>query len=321
MLTLLPKPLTPGDTVGIVSPSGPVRDQQQFERGLAVLRERGYRLKIAPHALGRTFHMSAAGSDKAADLIAMFTDPEVTAIFPSVGGHTANQVLEQLDYHSIALHPKLLLGFSDSSVLLNAIYARTGLVSIHDNADVMFGLGRFGDERLATRGEYTARYLFAALETPLPLGRIEALTEWQCLRPGRGTGLALGGNLSTLRSIIGSPFEPDWASAILFLEDKAEPHVWDQQLGHLRLTGILAKIAGLVVGKVENKPEQFYKENYQTLADIVLRHCEGYGYPVLYGADFGHDVENFAIPIGVRAQVDGADKSVTFLGAATTNRM
>lgn len=314
---LYPNPLTPGATIGIVSPSGPVRDERQFQKGVDVLKARGYDVQVAPRALARTFHMSASGREKADDLNAMFADPAVSAIFPSVGGHTANQVIEHLDFDVIERNPKLLVGFSDNSVLLNAIFARTGLVSIHDCADIMFGLGRFGDDRLATRGEYTARYLFAALESATPLGTIEPLTEWQCVRGGTGTGIALGGNLSTIRALIGSPFEPDWTGAVLFLEDRAEPHEWDQQLGHLALAGILRRVSAVVIGKVDNKPEQFYKENYEPIANIVARHCAEYNYPIIYAADFGHDVENFAIPIGVSVRVNGEDRSITFLESAT----
>ena len=317
MKRLYPIAVKRGATIGVVSPSGPVRDERQFDKGVQILRARGYEVKLAPRALSRTFHMSAFGAEKAEDLNTMFADPQIAAIFPSVGGHTANQVLEHLDYDIIARNPKILVGFSDNSVLLNAIYARTGLVSIHDCADIMFGVGRFGDERLSTRGEYTARYLFSAIENAKPLGTIEPLTDWQCLRVGTGGGIALGGNLSTLRALIGSPFEPAWDGAVLFLEDSAEPHQWDQQLGHLRLTSVLSRVSAVVVGKVENKPEQFYKENYQPIPEIIARHCMGYDYPILYGADFGHDVENFAIPIGVRVQVSGLARTVTFTESAT----
>lgn len=308
-----PAPLSDGATIGIISPSGPVRDRAQFQKGINYLKQRGYRIHLGEHALERTFHMSAPGKAKAEDLNAMFADPSVQAIFPSVGGHTANQVIEHLDFELIKENPKILIGFSDTSVVINAIYARTGLVSLHDSVDIMFGVGRFGDESLATRGDYTAEYLFRVLRSTDPLGRIEPLTEWRCLKKGTGTGHALGGNLSTIRALIGTNYEPNWFGAILFLEDRAEPHQWDQQLGHLRLAGVLSKLAALVVGKVENKPEQFYKENFEPLPDIVSRHCVGYDFPILYAADFGHDVENFPLLLGVQTRVDGGACSIEYL--------
>jgi muramoyltetrapeptide carboxypeptidase len=303
-----------------VSPSGPVRDSGQFEKGIAYLRESGYKVKISPHALERQFHMAAWGRDKANDINAMFADPSVEAVFPSVGGHTANQVVEYLDYDLIAGAPKLLFGFSDSSVLLNAIHARTGLITVHDNVDIMFGVGRFGDDRLAARGEYTAKYLQRVLAGTAPLGTVVPLSKWTAVRAGTAMGIALGGNLSTLRALIGTKYEPDWTGAVLFLEDRAEPHQWDQQLGHLRLAGVLARISALILGKVDNKPEQFYKENYQPIAGIVERQCAEYGYPIICDADFGHDVENFPIPIGTRVQVDTSDLAITFLEAAVRSQ-
>jgi muramoyltetrapeptide carboxypeptidase len=313
MKTKFPRPIRPGGTIGVVSPSGPIRDTSQFERGISFLRNEGYNIVIAPHALERTFHMSAFGKQKADDINAMFADGSVEAIFPSVGGHTANQVLEYLDYGLIERNPKLLFGFSDSSVLLNAITAKTGLVTIHDSVDIMFGLGRFGDERLSTRGEYTVRYLKKVLSSPESVGSVEALTTWTILRHGIASGAALGGNLSTIRALIGSAYEPNWSGSVLFLEDRAEPHEWDQQLGHLRLAGVLSRIAALVIGKVDNKAEQFYKENYQPLAGIVQRQCQEYRYPVIYGADFGHDVENFPILIGSAVQIDTSGPTVNFV--------
>jgi muramoyltetrapeptide carboxypeptidase len=310
-----PRGIKPGGKVGIVSPSGPVRDMAQFERGTSVLRKYGYSIVKAPHALERTYHMSATGRQKADDINAMFADPTIEAVFPSVGGHTANQVLEFLDYSLIQSNPKLLFGFSDSSVLINAITARTGLVTVHDNVDVMFGVGRFGDERLATRGEYTDTYLRKVLCSSQSGFTVEALSSWTTLRAGSASGTALGGNLSTLRALIGSPYEPDWSGAVLFLEDRGEPHQWDQQLGHLHLAGVLSRLAALVLGKIDNKPEQFYKENYQPLPGIIQRHCESYDYPIVYGADFGHDVENFPILIGSKVHVDTNRTALTFVGA------
>ena len=316
---IIPKSIKAGNTIGIVSPSGPVRDLLQFQKGADYLIRKGYNLKIGEHALGRVYHMSAYGKEKAADINAMFEDRSVNAIFPSVGGHTANQVVEYLNFEAIRQNPKIIVGFSDNSLLLNAIYAKTKLITLHSLADVMFGLGEFGSKKLQTGGKYTEEYLIKALESGEVLGKVAPLTKWECLKEGIGTGIALGGNLSTLRALIGTKYEPDWNGAVLFLEDRAEPHVWDQQLGHLRLCGLLSKLEGLVIGKVDTKPEQFYKENYQDIRGIVTRHCEGYNFPIIYGADFGHDVENFTIPIGSKVKIDAKNLEIEFLEPATLN--
>jgi len=142
------------------------------------------------------------------------------------------------------------------------------------------------------------------LSSQNPIMQIPRLSPWLVLKNGEAEGHLIGGNLSTLRSLIGTKYEPQWDGAILFLEDSAEPHTWDQQLGHLHLAGILDRINGLVIGKVE-RPEKFYSENFQPLTDIFLRQTESNNYPILYAADFGHNVENCTLPLGLNAKIDG----------------
>lgn len=318
MNKLVPTKLCPSDTIGIVSPSGPVRAKELYDRGVAYLKGKGYRIVEAPHALSRLYHMSASGKEKAEDLHAMFADQSVKAILPTVGGHTASQVIEHLDWDLIRSHPKILFGFSDNTVLINAIHAKTGLVCFHSLCDVVFGFGVYGQGKLQTEGEYTSTQLFKVITNARPAGEIPSLSKWTPLRPGMVEGPLIGGNLSTLRSLIGTEYEPDWEGCILFLEDSAEPHRWDQQLGHLRLAGILDRIAGLIVGKVE-KPDTFYPENHRPLPEIFLHQCDRTRVPVLYGVDLGHNVENCTLPLGIRARLDCTKGLVELLEAAVSD--
>jgi muramoyltetrapeptide carboxypeptidase len=315
MHKLIPAKLSPGDAIGIVSPSGPVRVKELYDRGVAYLRSKGYKIVEAPHALSRLYHMSASGKEKAEDIHAMFADQNVKAIFPTVGGHTASQAIEHLDWDFIRSHPKILFGFSDNAVLINAIHAKTGLVCFHSLCDVVFGFGVFGQGKLQTDGEYTSTQLFKVITNARPAGDIPRLSKWTALRSGIAEGPLIGGNLSTLRSLIGTEYEPDWDGCILFLEDSAEPHRWDQQLGHLRLAGILDRISGLVVGKVE-KPDTFYPENFRPLPEIFLQQCDRTRIPILYGVDLGHNVENCTLPIGIDARLDCVKNSLELLEAA-----
>lgn len=315
MNKLIPAKLNSGDTIGVISPSGPVRIRELYDRGVGYLRGKGYEILEAPHALSRLYHMSASGKEKAEDIHAMFVDPHVKALFPSVGGHTANQVIEHLDWDVIRSHPKIVFGFSDNAVLINAIFAKTGLVCFHSLCDVVFGFGVFGQGKLQTDGDYTSKQLFNVITKAQPAGVVPQLSKWTALRSGVAEGPLIGGNLSTLRSLIGTEYEPHWDGCVLFLEDSAEPHTWDQQLGHLRLAGILNRIGGLVVGKVE-KPDTFYPENYRPLQDIFLQQCDRTRIPILYGVDLGHNVENCTLPIGIRARLDCTKGSLELLEAA-----
>lgn len=315
MNKLIPIKLSPGDAIGIVSPSGPVRVKELYRRGVEFLESKGYKIVEAPHALTRLYHMSASGRDKAEDIHAMFADANVKAIFPTVGGHTSSQVIEHLNWDLIRSHPKIFFGFSDNAVLINAIYKNTGLVCFHSLCDVVFGLGVFGQGKLQADGDYTSRQLFNVITNARPAGEIPPLSKWTVLRPGIAEGTLIGGNLSTLRSLVGTEYEPSWDGCILFLEDSAEPHRWDQQLGHLRLAKILERISGLIVGKVE-KPDTFYPENHRSLPEMFLQHCDRTRFPILYGVDLGHNVENCTLPIGIKARLDCNKGSIELLEAA-----
>lgn len=318
MKKLVPFKLNQGDTIGVVSPSGPVRDQERFSRGVNYLESKGYKVIHAKHTLTRHYHMSATGKDKADDINGMFADSNIKAIFPSLGGHTASQALDYLDWDVIGSNPKIFFGFSDNSVLINAIYTKTGLICFHSLCDVVFGFGEFGSGKLETDGEYTSKHLFRVITDTSPAKEIPQLTQWSILKSGKAEGELIGGNLSTIRSLIGSSLEPNWTGKILFLEDSAEPHRWDQQLGHLHLARILDRIVGLVVGKVE-KPDKFYPENYEPLPQIFLRHLEGRDIPILYGADLGHNIENCTLPVGLQAGLDGESGTLSLLEGAVRN--
>jgi len=314
-MPLLPKHLTAGDMIGVISPSGPVRDRTLYARGVQQIEADGFGVIEAAHALTRYFHMSATGPEKGQDINALFADSKVKAIFPTLGGHTANQVLPYIRWDVIRDNPKVFCGFSDSSVLLNAVFAKTGLVCFHTLCDVVFGYGIFGTGKLQTDGKYTRENLKKVLMTPAPLGPIPQLNVWEGLRSGVVDGTLLGGNLSTIRSLIGTEYEPNWEGAILFLEDSAEPHRWDQQLGHLELAGVFRKIGGLLVGNCE-RPDLFYPDGYQTLREIVARYCEQYAFPVVYRADFGHNIENCTLPVGLVVRLDGANAQLSLTSAA-----
>ena len=317
---IFPEKLVKGDTIGIISPSGPVRDMNFFDRGVNYLKSKGFNVVLAEHTLTRWYHMSATGQDKANDLNEMFANKSVKAIFPSVGGHTASQMLEFLDWEVIKNNPKIIFGFSDNAVLVNAINSQTGLVCFHSLCDIMFGFGVFDQGKLEANGKYTSEQLFKMISDSNPIGEIPKLSSWVIIKSGIAEGDLVGGNLSSLRSLIGSDYEPDWNNKILFLEDGSEPHRWDQQLGHLYLSKVFNKISGLIIGKGE-KAEGFYPENYQPLNEIILRHFEKINIPIIYHANFGHNVENATLPIGALAKIDGNSGTLYVIeGAVSDNK-
>jgi muramoyltetrapeptide carboxypeptidase len=308
LLPPLLRPAGPADAIGVYSPSGTViatsSDTQLYERGLAAIRKELFEVIESKHARSQFHHMSGTGRQKATDIHDLFLDKRVGALVPSVGGHTASQILPYLDLEIIRTNPKVFIGFSDSSMLAAYIADRTGLVTYHSAVDVMFGFSRFGtpDSPMSDQGKHTASRLWSALKE----GRFDTqpLTDWTSLVPGECEGTLLGGNLHSLEQMIGTPYEPDWSGKIMFWEAGDAPHKIGQMLSHFSNAGILRKIRGMLIGKVSHLKEDFYGANeIMPTFQLIKYLLEGHSFPVVVDADIGHDVENLTLPNGRTAQL------------------
>jgi muramoyltetrapeptide carboxypeptidase len=308
-----PRPLLPGDTIGVYSPSSGVEFplKESYERGKQMLLKRGYKVKEAPHVFEWKAHYSADGPVKAADLLALVRDPEVKAILPTLGGTTAYQMLPHLPLDEIRRNPKLIFGFSDNSQPACVIADRTGLVTFHGHSDVVFGLGDLDDpeklKQFATGGHYTQEMFFDALEGRIAPGPVRKATPWRALRKGSAEGWLLGGNIQTLDLLRGTPYALDWDGALFFWEVTADVqlHQLDMLLAGLALSGVLARIKGMVVGKGDRLTEQFYALKHEDFDEMILRHCAPYRFPILASADIGHDMECCMLPISASARIEG----------------
>jgi muramoyltetrapeptide carboxypeptidase len=272
MPPLLPSRLAPGDLVGVVSPSSAVAAHvpRRFERGVAELERRGFRVRVGEHARTATGWTAGAAADRAADLHAMFADAEVRAVVCTIGGFNANQLLELLDYELIAANPKLFVGFSDITALHGAIHARTALATMIGPA-LLPQWGEHGGlhdytwdafVRVAMRPEpagvfrqpehwYPERLWWDEQDDrPRPA---EAAPAWRTVRPGRAEGPIVAGNVNTLLLLNGTPWEPPLDGALLCLEDDdayGKPWMVERQLFQLRQLGVFDRAAGLAYGRV-----------------------------------------------------------------------
>ncbi|MFM7118841.1 MAG: LD-carboxypeptidase, partial [Gammaproteobacteria bacterium] len=267
------------------------------------------------HARDRHGSLGGRDADRAADINACFADPEVRAIMPVRGGWGSARLLPLLDYDAIRADPKVLLGYSDITALMNGIHATTGLVTFHGpNAG-----GRWDAYSL----DIARRVLFdgEALRLTNPQGTRDTnvLTETEFRRvtisPGRATGRLLGGNLTVLTALLGSPWMPDFDGAILFLEDVGEN--WyriDRMLTALRLAGILDRIAGFVFGSCsECEPGAGFAS--LTPEEIFADHIAPLGVPAWRGAMIGHDQPQWTLPVGIPVTID-ADAGTLLMSAS-----
>lgn len=291
--------LNVGDRIGIVSPSDPVREPllDQYQRGIACLEQMGFRVVAGEHVRSITLGYAAAAQEKADDINRMFADPSIRAIICSQGGSTANACLEYLDWDLIRANPKIFIGISDITVLLNAIYHQTGLVTFHGN-DVMWGFGR--TPAAYDSEEFTARLVQGAI------GQVRPNGERHTIRGGAAEGKLLGGNLHCLLKLAGTPYFPDFAGAILFVEAlNITPESCEHLFTQLKHMGIFDQIAGVVIGYIdglEDAPIQMH--------DVLLYVTPGHHFPILKTRDFGHNCPNTTLPVGARVRIDADSREI-----------
>jgi muramoyltetrapeptide carboxypeptidase len=298
-----PRALKPGDTVGVVSLASAI-DREHLERGVATLKSLGFRVKVSGHALDRGAIVAGDDAVRARELQSFFADPEVHAIFAARGGYGAGRILPLLDFAAIARAPKVFMGFSDATFILNALVGRAGMVCFHGpmvTMDFARGLGEASLDHLCR--------MLAGEEGSFDLPAREAL------RAGVAEGEVVGGCLSIVVAALGTPYAPPFDGAILFLEDTGEKaYRIDRMLVQLGQAGVLARAAAVVFGAL--RPPDGSEAERRLIGECVAEQAARLDCPVLSGIEAGHGSANFAIPFGVRARVDTAARRLSFLEPA-----
>lgn len=300
---MLANKLNIGDTIGIISPSAPITEnlKEQFNRGLQVFKNMGFKIKLSKNVYANTLGYSATVSEKVEDINEMFTNKEVKAIICSQGGQNSNAILPYIDYEVIKNNPKIIMGISDSTAILNAIYSKTGIITYHQN-DIVWGLGREVSEKEVD--DFKVRLV--AGEN----GEIEHFTKWKCLRDGTADGILIGGNLSTLVKLLEKEYCPDFNNSILFLEEYAGESSLDEvdsKINILKQHKVFEKIKGLWIGYYEKDTE------IAKFEDVIMNNLKEYNFPILKCNDFGHDCENVVIPIGAKIKLDATHCEVEII--------
>ena len=312
-----PQRLRPGMTVGLVTPASNVPEDQELHIAMDLVRSLGFIAKPSANLFSRTQYLAGTDKQRADDLNAMFADPEVDAIFCVRGGYGSGRLLRYLDYDMIAANPKVILGYSDITAILNAIYLRTGLITFHGP----IAGGNFSDY---TYDQYN-RVLVEPTSTteignPPVFETRPGVVDWENrLTPivsGSAEGHLVGGNLSLVVTLLGTPFEPNFDGAILFLEDVSEPpYSVDRMLTHLWMTGKLERVAGIVLGKFTDDD---YDSNTFSMEQVMRDRFEPLGIPTLRGTMIGHIEDKTVVPIGIQARLDVDAGTLTLLEAAVS---
>ena len=278
--------------VRIVAPSGPF-DPEAFEKGLAVLRDRlGLVPRMRDDIHARTGYLAGDDTRRLAEWHEAASDPEARAIWCARGGYGAMRLLPRLEAARIFHPPKVFVGFSDITAL-HVLLNRNGLVTVH--GPVVTQLGRMGPDALL----HLEALLFGG-SPPLadrraphpPPGR--GVIAGATLRPGMASGPLLGGSLTVLSHLCGTPWAPRFAGAVLFLEDVGErPYRIDRMLTQLRLAGALDRVAGIAIGQFTQCDDPELEG-----VEVVRRLAWDLGVPTIEGVPSGHEDDNYALPFG-----------------------
>ena len=302
-----------GDTVGLVEPAGFSDDPAQIEAVENTIRAMGLVPRVGAHVGARHGYLAGTDRQRAADLNAMFADDEVRAVFAVRGGWGSARLLPFLDWKTIRANPKLLIGFSDITALHLAFAARAGFPTIHSpNAGNSWQEISWNSLwHLAFAGA-TPTFRNPQIRTDDPI----AQERWRtvAIRSGKARGRLLGGNLSVLTALVGTPWLPDFAGAILFLEDTGEaPYRIDRMLSQLALSGILGRVAGVVFGRCTRCGSGVADYIGFTIPELLHQYLAPLGVPAFYGANIGHIANQLSLPVGVRAEIDADLGSIRIL--------
>lgn len=311
-----PERLRPGDTVAVVNPAGALYSATDIRIVVERLEALGLRVRTGEHVLSRHAYFAGTDEERAEDLNRMLRDPQIRGIVATRGGWGSARILDRVDYDAIRADPKVIVGYSDVTALLNAVHHRTGLVTYHGPV----GISPFTE----FTAEHFRRVLFHGeaytLENPVRVGNDLTHTADRILTltPGTARGRLLGGNLTVFTTILGSDFVPDTAGAIFFTEDIGEElYRVDRMLTQLALNGILDEVNGFVFGRCTNCGPGGGFASF-TLEELLEQHTGGLGVPVWYGSMIGHIPDMFTLPVGLEVEVDAAVGTLTLLESPVT---
>ncbi|GJM35652.1 MAG: putative murein peptide carboxypeptidase [Saprospiraceae bacterium] len=308
-----PKRLKKGDTIGLITP-GSYIDDESLEKAISNMEEMGFLVKMGEHIRAERGFNAGTDKERLEDLHTMFADEEVAGIWCARGGYGCSRLLPMINYELIKKHPKALIGYSDITALLNAIQQETGLVGFH------------GPVAASTFTDYNRIHLDALLMNPRPIHQIDMMeTEPdaekhnsftpEVIRDGVAEGALVGGNLSLLAAMIGTPYAIDVKDKILFVEEIGEkPYRIDRMLTQMRQAYDLNQTAGILLGVFEDcQPKE--DDRSLSLMETLRDRLGDLKVPVLYGFSFGHIRNQCTLPVGIRARMNTAGGTVTLLEA------
>jgi muramoyltetrapeptide carboxypeptidase len=312
-----PRGLRDHSRIALVAPAGPLLDRDDLQRACDLCRALGHEPEPGVHAGSRYGYLAGPDDDRVADLNAALVDDRIDAIWCIRGGYGVTRILHRVDVDAFRRRPKPVIGFSDITALLNALTRAAGVVTFH------------GPTARHPMTEFSRRHFEqvlgpavapGVLERPAPPGGVLVPRAPRIVRlvGGRAEGPLLGGNLTLLQCLIGTPWQPDFDGAVLFLEDVGEDlYRVDRALSHLRLAGLLAQLAGVIVGQFTDM-KRTTSDGGLGFDEVLASYFEPLGIPAALGFPIGHVDDQWTLPIGARAGLDADAGEVAVLEPAVS---
>ncbi|MBS7670397.1 S66 peptidase family protein [Croceicoccus gelatinilyticus] len=306
-----PPRLREGDVVGLVEPAGYTSGPDALARVRHTVEGMGLVPRIGDHVGERFGYLAGTDEQRASDINAMFADDEIRAVFAVRGGWGSARILSLLDWDLIRRNPKLLVGFSDVTGLHMAFAAKAGYPTI--------SAPNMASSWLRQSWESFWWLAFAGSAPILGGARADLPIPFETITGGKARGKMLGGNLTVLTALVGTPWLPVFDGAILFLEDigEAEYRI-DRMLSQLSLSGMLGKLSGVVFGQCTRCATDEPDYAGFTVPDVVRQWVEPLGIPAFLGANIGHIRDQLSIPLGVEVEIDADAGTIAILEAVVT---
>lgn len=299
----LGKRLEKGDTIGLISPASP-ENPDSIKLGITFLKSLGFKIKEGAHLYDSEKYLAGSDKDRASDLINMFKDPEVDMILCLRGGYGTMRILPLLDLGIIRANPKIFMGFSDITSLLNIISQKCNLITFH---------GPMGSSLLSERETLKSfLYILTSCKSNFNINNPKDFNIKQEI-PGYAKGEIVGGNLSLITSTLGTPYEIDFKNKILFIEEISEaPYKIDRMLTQLLLANKLQECNGFILGQFKGCTLTNYDKSF-TLEEVFKNRLLFLNKPTVSNLMTGHDYPKITLPIGCQCILDACNCKIKII--------
>lgn len=299
MEVIKPPKLNKGDVIGLVTPASTPDLLTKIQDSIKYLEGLGYRVKLGKNVGKQYGYLGGLDEERLSDLHEMFSDKKIKAIISIRGGYGTMRLLDKINYNLIKKNPKILVGYSDITALQLAIYTKTGLITFS---------GPMAAVDLANDVDsFTEEIFWRMITSNKKIGKVKNPdNEKICtLTKGIANGRLLGGNLSLLGSLLGTPYLPKFDKSILFLEDVEEkPYRVDRYFAQIKLAKIFDKMSGLILGNFTDCEETDPSKKSLTLNEVVYEYFSKMKKPIIYNVIYGHIKSKNTMPIGVKARIN-----------------